>query len=372
MRILVLTKRQYTNKDLIDDKYGRIRELPLELGRLGHEIKGLCLSYQWKPELRIKDETVLWDSCNATGYRFLGLFKFIFKATKMAARADIIIASSDSVFGIIGFMIAKVHSIPLIFDLYDNYEYFLLARLPIFKQLYRWVVRKCHGVSCVSRPLAGLAQSYGRKKPIIVLENAIQPNLFKALNMHECRKALNMPENGVLIGMAGALHPNSGILVLFEAFDHLKRKFPDLWLVLAGPCKIDIPSDPKIIYLGNLPENKVPLVLNLLDIAVICVTENDFGKYCFPQKVREIMACDIPMVAARVGAMRDILAGYPQEWLFSPNDAKDLARAITFRLKDKSTNYTGVKSWKDIGIELDRFIASKVGVQQKRSFQHKD
>ena len=37
MRILVLSKRQYMNKDLIDDLYGRFRELPLALAGLGHK-----------------------------------------------------------------------------------------------------------------------------------------------------------------------------------------------------------------------------------------------------------------------------------------------------------------------------------------------
>jgi hypothetical protein len=46
MRILVLSKRQYMNKDLIDDRYGRFRELPLALAGLGHKVTGICLSYQ--------------------------------------------------------------------------------------------------------------------------------------------------------------------------------------------------------------------------------------------------------------------------------------------------------------------------------------
>ena len=45
MKILVLTKRQYMGKDLLDDRFGRFRELPLELAKLGHEVTGICLSY---------------------------------------------------------------------------------------------------------------------------------------------------------------------------------------------------------------------------------------------------------------------------------------------------------------------------------------
>jgi len=52
LRILVLTKRQYTNRDLLDDRFGRIRELPLQLGLRGFQVDGLCLSYNRKAKGR--------------------------------------------------------------------------------------------------------------------------------------------------------------------------------------------------------------------------------------------------------------------------------------------------------------------------------
>jgi len=48
MRILVLAKRQYMVKNVIDDRFGRFRELPIDLSRLVHERRGLCLNYREK------------------------------------------------------------------------------------------------------------------------------------------------------------------------------------------------------------------------------------------------------------------------------------------------------------------------------------
>jgi hypothetical protein len=39
-----------------------------------------------------------------------------------------------------------------------------------------------------------------------------------------------------------------------------------------------------------LPFEKVPLLLNALDVGVICNTAKNFDRYCFPQKAREVMA----------------------------------------------------------------------------------
>ena len=44
-KILVITKRQYTGKDLLDDRFGRLREIPLALAEKGYKVQGLCLSY---------------------------------------------------------------------------------------------------------------------------------------------------------------------------------------------------------------------------------------------------------------------------------------------------------------------------------------
>ena len=39
MKILVLSKRQYMGKDLLEDRFGRFWELPLELAQLGHDVQ---------------------------------------------------------------------------------------------------------------------------------------------------------------------------------------------------------------------------------------------------------------------------------------------------------------------------------------------
>ena len=64
-KILVLTKRQYTHKDLLDDRFGRLREIPLELARRGHRVTGLCLSYRSREEDWVSDGPVRWKSINA-------------------------------------------------------------------------------------------------------------------------------------------------------------------------------------------------------------------------------------------------------------------------------------------------------------------
>jgi len=352
MQILVLTKRQYMNKDLIDDRFGRFRELPLEMALKKHKVYGVCLSYKKKEEKKIYDGPVEWQSINAGFLKIPGLLRFFRQAAELAPKVDAIWACSDSFYGIIGYMLSSKYRIPLAFDLYDNFEYFLMARLPIIKQLYRWAIRKSDAITCVSKPLARLVRSYGKKDRVNVIENAVRKDLFKPMDKTTCRDALGLPPNLHLVGTAGALDKNRGIQFLLEAFDMLKTKYQDLHLVLAGTRNMHIPRNNRIHDLGILPLEKVPLLLNALDVAIICNRENEFGSYCFPQKAREIMACNVPLIAARVGSMAELFAGHP-EWLFTPDDADDLARILENRLSDRKTDYTDVLSWSYVATKLE-------------------
>jgi glycosyltransferase involved in cell wall biosynthesis len=252
-------------------------------------------------------------------------------------------------------MLSLKYHIPLVFDLYDNFEYYLMAKLPIVKQLYRLAVKKSDAVTCVSRPLARLINSYGEKNRVFVLENAVREDLFFPMIKKKCRDSLKLPQNSILIGTAGALEASRGIEILFKAFDHLKTNHPDIHLAVAGPRTSILPTDTRILDLGTLPLEKVPLLFNALDVAIICNKNNEFGRYCFPQKAREIMACDIPLIAAKVGSLKELLRDHP-EWLYDPGSSGSLAGALEKRLASRTTAYPPSPTWWDQAKMLEEIM----------------
>ena len=131
MRILVITKRQYMKKDLITDRFGRFREIPLALAYKGHHVRGLCLSYSYRNEGWIDDFQVKWKSINAGKFKFSGLVKYIIETLKLARKSDVIWACSDSFYGVIGCLAGQLYGIPVVFDIYDNFGEFYVAKLPI-------------------------------------------------------------------------------------------------------------------------------------------------------------------------------------------------------------------------------------------------
>jgi teichuronic acid biosynthesis glycosyltransferase TuaC len=351
------------NKDLIDDRFGRFREIPLSLAKKGHSVQGLCLSYRHKRPGLFHDGPVCWQSINTTRLMLPGLIRFLNKAELYAMNSDVIWACSDSIYGMLGYMLAKKHHIPLLFDLYDNFEFFLMGRLPVFKHLYRQVVVNCAAVTCVSQPLEKLVSSYGRKKQTIILENAVKKDLFYPMEKEKCRKNLKLPLNAKLVGTAGGLTENRGIETLYDAFDILQKKIQDLHLVVAGRRNVKIPISSRIHDLGILPHEKIPVLLNALDVGIVCNKKNNFGNYCFPQKTREIMACNIPIIAASVGSMKELFKDHPK-WLFEPGSAASLAKVLEKRITDQSTSYPPPPTWADLANKVE-IIMSDLQKEQK-------
>ena len=356
MRILVLTKRQYINKDLIDDRFGRFREIPLALARMGHQVTGLCLSYQEKDEGWIKDGKVSWKSINAGYLKAAGLVRFIETARRHVKESDIIWACSDSFYGVIGCFLGRIYDVPVVFDIYDNFGEFLVARLPLAKQLYHWALRRSDAITCLSSPLAKfISDSYAPHQRIYPIEFAVRKDLFKPLDKIRCREMFDLPSNARVVGTAGALYKIREVELLLEAFEKLKKQNSALHLALAGPRDIQIPADTRIHDCGILPFEKVPNFINALDVAVVCYADDDFGKYCFPQKTREFMACNIPVIAAKVGSLKEVLKDHP-EWLFEPGDPLSLAETLERRLIEKKTDYDVSPAWKDLALEVEKIM----------------
>ena len=129
-------------------------------------------------------------------------------------------------------------------------------------------------------------------------------------------------------------------------------------MVLAGPYQSDCmpPQHERIHYLGYLSSEEVVMAINSLDVAVICNLDSTFGRYCFPQKAYEFMACNIPMVAAAIGSMKQLLQAYPT-CLYQINNGQSLSRAIENQLTTPIQLELAIPSWEMQAEKLESFLA---------------
>lgn len=363
MKILVITKRQYTGKDLLKDRYGRLFEIPNQLHHLGHDVRGIAFSYRNPQPYQLQNFDAPWDCIHGRPFSPVAAINHIsaIKAHCTKFKPDVVWASSDAWHAIAAWQVCTSRGTPYVVDLYDNYESFGLSNLPGVIPLMRRACRAANGLTLISHTLADhVTSNYAlpTNQPQLVLGNAVDTEKFRPLSRLTARRKLGLAENALMIGTAGALDTSRGIATLLEAVERLATTHPNLRLVLAGPCdgSLNRFRHLPIDYLGILPSARVPTLWNALDVAVVVNRDSDFGRYCYPQKLQEIVACGVPLVASRVGEVANLLHETPA-CLADPDSPTALAERINAQIQEKiRVNRNQVCSWAQRAEEISKFF----------------
>lgn len=361
MRIAFLCKRRYMSKDVIVDRYARLYEIPYQLARLGHEVRGYCLSYDRAEEGGWGHDAtpgkLRWESRSLGRWKLpavAGYPRHLLRRLR-EFRPDVIIGASDIPHVALGAWLAKRLGVPCAADLYDNFEGFGQARIPGFVSALRHAVRGADLVTTTSQPLADYVRdTYRARGRIFAMPSTVDKAVFHPRDKLACRHALGLPENARLIGTAGGLSRDKGIATLYGAWDLLKDDRSDLHLVLAGPHQAGFPppSGERVHYLGALPHDRIAELFNALDVGIISVLDTPFGRYCFPQKAYEMLACGLPVATADIGAMSDMFAGTPQ-CLFYAANAQSLADCVRAQLADPARPDISIDDWQALVSKLE-------------------
>jgi glycosyltransferase involved in cell wall biosynthesis len=363
MRVLVLSKRQYMGKDLLDDAYGRFYELPLELARHGHAVQGLCASYRRRPEgevvARREGAEVRWRALRVRPYSVLSLRRWVGALDHAASSfgPDVVWACSDSFHAILGAWLQRRHGVPCAIDLYDNFESYAATRIPGVRSRFRAAVRDAAGVTCVSPALEDyVRERYAVRGGLQVLENGMSAH-FVPHDRALCRRRLKLPLQAKIVGTAGAIDRSRGIEELFEAFLRLVPAQPDLHLLLAGRIArgTRVPRHERIVYLGQLDHAEVPYVMGAMDVCVVCNRRSAFGDYVFPQKLYEAIACGVPPLVARTPGVASLLRAAPGHG-YEPGSLESLIDGIKALLARPTLPPIPPRSWADIGATLHAFL----------------
>ena len=353
MRIAFLCKRRYMGKDVVLDRYARLYEIPHQLARLGHEVRGYCLDYhaadsagQWTHDA--VPGTLAWQSFAVGKARLPWLAAYPWHLLRQlhAFRPDILIGASDIPHVVLARWLARRLGIPYSADLYDNFEGFGQARIPGFVPALRRAVREAAVVTTTSEPLRRKVLADGAKGTVIAMPSSVDLTVFRPGDKANARQRLGLPAQARLIGTAGGLYREKGIEPLYAAWPAIAAARPDAHLVLAGPLESGLPppQGERVHYLGHLAHEQVADLFRALDVGIISILDTPFGRYCFPQKAYEMLACGLPVAAADIGQMHDLLAGTPQA-LFTAGDAQALARAVLCQSQAGQRSHVPIADW---------------------------
>jgi teichuronic acid biosynthesis glycosyltransferase TuaC len=358
LNIVFVCKRYYTGKDVVSHRFGRLYEIPKQLALLGHHVTVLCMDYRNSdPQEGFVDRFENGGACwNVIPLRNLLNIKIIAILQRVeASRPDIVMGSSDIPCLWVAKKLASRMKVPYVADLYDNYESFGQARIPGFRRILRGCIKRADVVIAVSRVLqAKVSHEREPQMPIVVMTNGILRSSFFIGDKISARVNLGLPMGVKLIGTAGNLSRMKGLDTVYEAWRQIEMLADNVFLVLAGRIekKFPVPRGPRVIYLGELSEQQVGQLFRALDVGIIPAHDSVFGRYCFPQKLYEMVGSGLPVVAARVGAIGEILHQTP-ELLFTAGDSKSLLAATLLQIEQQKLTEIEIMEWAGLVADLE-------------------
>ena len=192
------------------------------------------------------------------------------------------------------------------------------------------------GIIAVSRAAAAefSRQAHLPSSRIETIHNGLDIQKFDRTRRETIRAGLGWRSDQRIVAMVAVLRPGKGHEVLFEAARRLKQTVPNLRIVLVGggPLADELrqaarPFDDTIEFLGERAD--VPDLLVASDALVL-----PSWSEALPTVLIEAAAAGLPVVAADVGGVPEIVEHGRTGWLFARGDTGALTDRLTHLLAD--------------------------------------
>ena len=210
-------------------------------------------------------------------------------------------------------LISKKTNRNLIYHMHNDFNNFDKT-----KQNYKLIANTAKEVITVSEYIKNKVKSVDDFNRIKVLPNAIDDKLFTKTNFKNLREKYSIDKNDIVIGYAGRITEEKGILELVQAFKKLSNINKKIKLLIVGSqwygnlekdeyiSKINSEMQEikdKVVFTGYIDLKDMPLVYNTMDIVVIPSLCNEaFGCVAI-----EAMAMGKPIIASNVGGLPEIV-----------------------------------------------------------------
>lgn len=200
--------------------------------------------------------------------------------------------------------------------------------------------RKADLVACVSEEVAEQALRLGSSEDrVMVTPCSVDTHEFHPdIRSEDIRDRVGLKDR-FIVGWLGGFRPFHGLDLLVDAAKLVQRDCPDVAFLLVGDGaerprlehRVKSEGVPNVSFAGIVSHHEVPQYLCAMDAATIVDTGQQF--HYSPLKLREYMACGVPVITPGVGQVGRWLHDGRDALLIPPGDSKALANAV-MRLRD--------------------------------------
>jgi len=253
---------------------------------------------------------------------------------------------------------------PVVLDLHDPWSSDPFSLNPILMlqtSIMRHVINNADFIIVPYKALFKLVRSINRTKPVSIIPNAVDSNLFqpKARNLSLAR-SLDIDEHDVVVAFSGHITESKGLDTLVRSAQIIARTHKNIRLLIIGdgPFMNEILRLTRTLglndifrFVGFVHQELVADYLTLADICVAPYQPMAFFKVSLPEtpiKVVEYLAMGKPVVMSRISD-DNVITWSGGGFLVTPGNAPELASNIINLVKDE-------KLRKDLGEKGRKYV----------------
>ncbi len=193
-------------------------------------------------------------------------------------------------------------------------------------------------VVCVSKKVEEYLKKLGvKEEKLTTIYTGIDTEKFKPNSIKKLRKEYKIKDDTILIGIVAVLRNAKRHIDLIEAINRLRNENIKLAIIGSGPQEEKIKRlikekglEDKIFMTGHRED--IHEILSDLDIFVLPSNMEALGT-----SILEASACNVPIIASRVGGIVECVKEDKNGLLFEPMNIDDLTQKLKKLVKDKNT-----------------------------------
>ncbi len=211
----------------------------------------------------------------------------------------------------------------------------LLGSDPSYSETVAFCIQQSDGVTAVSESLkADTRRELGVDCEIRVIPNFLDCSVHRRINVPDLRSRFAPEDQKVVIHVSN-FRPVKRVVEVVEVFARIRRDVcarllmvgdgPDMGEAVQRARTLGVTDD--VLFLGE--QDQVFPLLSISDLFLLPSAQESFGLAAL-----EAMACEVPVIASRVGGLPEVIAHDENGFLHAPDDLDGMARSGVMLLTD--------------------------------------
>jgi L-malate glycosyltransferase len=246
----------------------------------------------------------------------------------------------------------------------------LVGNDPSYSEIVAFSIEQSDHVTAVSASLrASTSTELGIRRDVEVIPNFLDCGVHRRIHVPGLRSRFTGGDERVrLVAHVSNFRPVKRVDVVMAVFDRIRRRVPArLLLVGDGP---DLPMALRLareaghgsdVHAVGAQEDVLPL-LSVSDVFLLPSAQESFGLAAL-----DAMACEVPVVASRVGGLPEVIEHGVTGYLHPPEALDEMADSVVLLLTNEARRRAmGVEAARQVG---ERFCADRIVPQYEACYR---